>query len=64
MSSSQEKTLQVQIDSNGDSEGNYVLLAMVNDEDSDNYCNETGTSVVAVGSFEYDKEHVPVGNIV
>ena len=56
--------MQVQIDSNGDSEGNYVLLAMVNDEDSDNYCNETGTSVVAVGSFEYDKEHVPVGNIV
>lgn len=45
---------QIQIDKNGDSEGNYMLLAMVTDDEG--YCNEMGSAFVTVGGFQYSKE--------
>ncbi len=50
--------IDVHIDSRGDSEGNYILLAMV---DEPHLCNLTNTSFLRVGSFRYDNdEHWPV----
>ncbi len=42
--------LDVRIDERGDSEGNYIVLAMV---DSDQLCNMTNTSFLRVGDFNY-----------
>ncbi len=47
----------VHIDGSGDSEGNYILLAMVDEP----LCNATNTSFLRVGRFTYNnKEMGPV----
>jgi hypothetical protein len=40
------------MDKHGDSEGNYILLAMV--EDDEGVCPETQMAFLTVGNFKYD----------
>ena len=49
------------MDKNGDSEGNYILLGLVKDEEG--YCNQTGSAFVTIGNFFYNQTKYESGEV-
>ena len=52
---------QVRMDQFGDSEGNYILLGLIQDEEG--YCNKTGSAFVTIGSFFYNQTKNESGEV-